>query len=228
MIRATSDELFWNNPVFHGQLWEATGETVLMVVFTTLAVAVLGLPLGILLNATSAKGLTPQPVVYRVLSLVVDFGRSIPFIILMIALIPFTRFVVGSALGWQATVVPLAVGAIPFFARLVQNALLEIDGGKIEAVQMMGATKRHITLHVLVREALPGIVGALTVTVVTLIGYTAMAGTIGGGGLGALAIDYGYRRYQSDVMIACIVLLVALVALVQWAGDATVKKIDHR
>jgi len=224
----SADELFWNNPVFHDRLWEATGETVLMMIFTTLAVAIIGLPLGILLHATSAKGLTPQAGVYRVLSLIVDFGRSIPFIILMIALIPFTRFVVGSALGWQATVVPLAVGAIPFFARLVQNALREIDAGKIEAVQMMGASKRHITLHVLVREALPAIVGALTVTVVTLIGYTAMAGTIGGGGLGALAIDYGYRRYQSDTMIACIVLLVAFVALVQWAGDTVVKKIDHR
>ena len=215
-----ADELFWNNPVFHDRLWEATGETVLMMIFTTLAVAIIGLPLGILLHATSTKGLTPHAAVYRVLSLIVDFGRSIPFIILMIALIPFTRFVVGSALGWQATVVPLAVGAIPFFARL--------DAGKIEAVQMMGASKRHITLHVLVREALPAIVGALTVTVVTLIGYTAMAGTIGGGGLGALAIDYGYRRYQSDTMIACIVLLVAFVALVQWSGDTIVKKIDHR
>ncbi|WP_261166974.1 methionine ABC transporter permease [Microbacterium sp. Marseille-Q6965] len=221
-------DLFWNNPIFHDRLWEATGETLLMMVFTTLAVAALGLPLGILLHSVSPKGLTPQPAVYRVLSLIVDFGRSIPFIILMIALIPFTRFVVGSALGWQATVVPLAVGAIPFFARMVQNALREVDGGKIEAVQMMGASRRHITYHVLVREALPGIVGALTVTTVTLISYTAMAGTIGGGGLGALAIDYGYRRWQGDTMVACIVLLVALVAIVQWVGDTVVKRIDHR
>ncbi|MBP2436838.1 methionine ABC transporter permease [Microbacterium amylolyticum] len=226
MIRAA--EVFWDNPVFHGRLWEATAETVLMMVFTTLVVAALGLPLGVLLHSTSAKGLTPTPAVYRIVSFIVDIGRSIPFIILMIALIPFTRFVVGSALGWQATVVPLAVGAIPFFGRMVQNALREVDAGKIEAVQMMGATRVHITFQVLIREALPAIVGALTVTVVTLISYTAMAGTIGGGGLGALAIDYGYRRYQSDTMVACIVLLVALVALMQWIGDTIVKKIDHR
>lgn len=228
MIRAASDELFWNNPVFHDRLWEATLETVLMMVCTTIVVAAIGLPLGVLLHATSEKGLTSQAAVYRVVSLIVDFGRSIPFIILMIALIPFTRFVVGSALGWEATVVPLAVGAIPFFARLVQNALREVEHGKVEAVQMMGASKRHITVHVLIREALPAIVGALTVTVVTLIGYTAMAGTIGGGGLGALAIDYGYRRYQTDTMLACIVLLVLLVALAQWIGDRAVKKLDHR
>lgn len=223
-----SGEMFLDNPVFHGRLWDATAETLLMMVFTTLAVAAFGLPLGVLLHSVSPKGLTPAAPVYRVISLIVDFGRSIPFIILMIALIPFTRFVVGSALGWQATVVPLAVGAIPFFARLVQNALREVDSGKVEAVQMMGASKGHITYQVLIREALPGIVGALTVTVVTLISYTAMAGTIGGGGLGALAIDYGYRRYQSDTMVACIVLLVALVALVQWIGDTVVRKIDHR
>ena len=146
----------------------------------------------------------------------------------MIAIIPFTRFVVGSALGWQATVVPLAIGAIPFFARLVEAALREVAGGKIEAVQMMGATNFQIIRQVLIPEALPGLISAATVTAVNLVSYTAMAGAVGGGGLGALAISYGYQRYQGDVMIACIVLLVAVVVIIQRVGDWLARLVDHR
>ena len=146
----------------------------------------------------------------------------------MIAIIPFTRFVVGTALGWQATVVPLAIGAIPFFARLVEVALREVASGKIEAVQMMGATNFQIIRQVLIPEALPGLISAVTVTAVNLVSYTAMAGAVGGGGLGALAISYGYQRYQGDVMIACIVLLVAIVVIIQRVGDWLARRVDHR
>lgn len=225
---AQADQVFLDNPVFQNQLGPATLETVLMTLATTIVVALLGLPLGVLLHNLGPKGLSPAPAAYQVISLIVDIGRSIPFIILMIALIPFTRFMVGSALGWQAAVVPLSVGAIPFFARLVENALREVSSGKVEAVQMMGASTGHITRQVLVREAMPGIVGALTVTVVTLISYTAMAGAVGGGGLGALAISYGYQRYQTDTMLACVILLVLLVGIVQLTGNWLARVIDHR
>lgn len=215
----TGDPTWLNNPAITNELLPATLETGLMTLLAMIITVIFGLPLGLILSVTAPGGLAAQPVVYRVLSFIVDVGRSIPFIILMIALIPFTRFMVGSALGWQATAVPLAVGAIPFFARLVENALREVDSGKVEAVQMMGATKGQIMRGVLLRESWPGIIGGLTVTIVAVISYTAMAGAVGGGGLGALAISYGYNRYQSDVMLACIVLLVALVWLCQLIGD---------
>ena len=165
---------------------------------------------------------------YRALSLIVDITRSIPFIILIIALIPFTRFMVGTALGWQATVVALTVGAIPFYARLVENALREVSEGKVEAALMMGASNGQVIRQVYVPEALPGLIGAATVTAVTLVSYTAMAGAVGGGGLGALAISYGYQRYQSDTMLACIIVLVLIVALIQFTGDRISRLVDHR
>nr|WP_237089962.1 methionine ABC transporter permease [Nesterenkonia sp. PF2B19] len=219
---------FLDNPVFHNQLPDAVLETIFMTAATAVIVAIFGLPLGILLHNLGPKGLSPNSPVYRVVSLVVDIGRSIPFIVLMISLIPFTRFMVGTALGWQAAVVPLSIGAIPFFARLVENALREVSSGKVEAVKMMGASSGHIMRQVQVREGLPGIVGGFTVTVVALISYTAMAGAIGGGGLGALAYNYGYQRYQGDTMLACVILLVIIVAVVQWVGDRVARGIDHR
>lgn len=227
-VLAAEEGRFFGNPVFQNQLLPATIETVLMTLCTAIVVALIGLPLGVWLHNLGPRGLYPKPVLYRVLSLIVDLGRSVPFIVLIIALIPFTRIIVGTALGWQAAVVPLSVGAVPFFARIVENALREVSVGKVEAVKMMGASTGHITRHVLVPEALPGIVGGFTVTVVTLIGYTAMAGVIGGGGLGTLAYNYGYQRYQADTMIACVVLLVVIVAIVQIAGDALARRVDHR
>lgn len=225
---AAQDGLFLENEVFANQLPAAILETIFMTAATGLIVALLGLPLGIALHNLGPKGLAPRSATYRVVSILVDIGRSIPFIVLMISLIPFTRFMVGTALGWQAAVVPLSVGAIPFFARLVENALREVDAGKVEAVKMMGATSRHIMRQVQVREALPGIVGGFTVTLVALISYTAMAGAVGGGGLGALAYNYGYQRYQGDTMLACVVLLVIVVAILQWTGDRVSRTIDHR
>ncbi|GAA3282955.1 methionine ABC transporter permease [Nesterenkonia halobia] len=228
MIIAAQDGLFLENEVFANQLPAAILETIFMTAATGLIVALLGLPLGIALHNLGPKGLAPRSATYRVVSILVDIGRSIPFIVLMISLIPFTRFMVGTALGWQAAVVPLSVGAIPFFARLVENALREVDAGKVEAVKMMGASSRHIMRQVQVREALPGIVGGFTVTLVALISYTAMAGAVGGGGLGALAYNYGYQRYQGDTMLACVVLLVIIVAILQWTGDRVSRTIDHR
>lgn len=228
MIIAAQDGLFLENEVFANQLPAAILETIFMTAATGLIVALFGLPLGIALHNLGPKGLAPRSATYRVVSILVDIGRSIPFIVLMISLIPFTRFMVGTALGWQAAVVPLSVGAIPFFARLVENALREVDAGKVEAVKMMGASSRHIMRQVQVREALPGIVGGFTVTLVALISYTAMAGAVGGGGLGALAYNYGYQRYQGDTMLACVVLLVVIVAILQWTGDRISRTIDHR
>ncbi len=157
-----------------------------------------------------------------------DFGRAVPFIVLMLWIIPFTRLVVGTAIGWEAAVVPLTVGAIPFFARMVENSLRDVSWGKVEAVRMMGASDLHVTWNVLLREGLPGIVGGLTITLVTLISFTAMAGAVGGGGLGQLAINYGYHRYQADVMLICVILLVLIVTAVQYTGNFIARRLDHR
>lgn len=223
-----TEQRWLDNPAITVELLPALVDTLAMTFFATLIAIVLGLPLGIWLYLTAKDSLAANRVVYRTVSTIVDIGRSIPFIILMIAIIPFTRLLVGTALGWQATVVPLSIGAIPFFARLVESSLREIAGGKIEAVQMMGATKRQLTSQVLVPEAMPSLISAATVMAVTLVSYTAMAGAIGGGGLGALAISYGYQRYQGDVMIACVVLLVLVVALIQLLGDYLARLSDHR
>lgn len=223
-----NDPMWFDNPAIAEQMWPAAVETLLMTAWSTGLSVLLGLPLGIWLFTSSPGGLKSRPVVYRTLSLVIDITRSIPFIILIIALIPFARFMVGTALGWQATVVSLVVGAIPFYARLVENALREVSEGKVEAALMMGASNGQVTRQVYVPEALPGLIGAATVTSVTLVSYTAMAGAVGGGGLGALAISYGYQRYQSDTMLACIIVLVVIVALIQFLGDRLARFVDHR
>lgn len=223
-----NDPTWLNNPAITEQMWPATIDTLLMTAWSTGLAVLIGLPLGIWLFNASKNGLTSNTTFYRVLAFVVDFTRSIPFIILIIALIPFARFVVGTALGWQATVVSLTVGAIPFYARLVENSLREVSEGKIEAALMMGASNGQVVRQVYVPEALPSLIGAATVTSVTLVGYTAMAGAVGGGGLGALAISYGYQRYQSDTMIACIIVLVVIVALIQLLGDKLAQVVDHR
>ena len=225
----TSERPTWlDNPAIRVELWPALGDTLLMTLFATLFAIVVGLPLGIWLYMTAKGSLAANTVVHRIVSAVVDLGRSIPFIILMIALIPFARFITDSALGWQAAVVSLTISAIPFYARLVEAALREVSAGKVEAVQMMGANRWQLIRQVLVPEALPGLVSGATVTSVALVGYTAMAGAVGGGGLGALAISYGYQRYQADTMIACIIVLVLIVTIIQFIGDRLARAVDHR
>lgn len=216
------------SPVIQEKLPEATFETLAMVGVSSLLTAVLGLPLGLLLAATARGGLTANALVNRVVGFVANVVRSVPFLILMIAVIPFTRLVVGTSLGWEAAVVPLTIGAVPFFARLVETSVREVSPGKVEAARVIGATRSGIVVQVLVREALPALVASLTVTVIALVGYSAMAGVIGGGGLGALAISYGYQRFDPPVMVACVVVIVLIVVVVQAVGDAVARRLDHR
>ncbi len=197
-------------------LWPATVDTLYMTGVATLFTVVLGLPLGVLLVVTERGGLLPAQPVNRA------------FLILMVAIIPFTRLVVGTSIGNAAAIVPLTIGAIPFYARLVEIALREVDPGVLAAADAMGATRREIVGKVLLREARPGLVSGLTVTVIALIGYTAMAGTVGGGGLGNLAVVYGYERFETKVMLATVALLVVLVLLIQAAGDLVARRLTHR
>ncbi|WP_371163933.1 methionine ABC transporter permease [Buchananella felis] len=217
-----------SSPVIRKKLWPAVVETLQMTGLSTLVAVLVGLPLGIALVATASRGLRPNRVVNAVLSAIVNVGRSVPFIILLIALIPFTRWLVGDTLGWLPASVPLSIGAIPFFARLAESAILGVESGKIEAAQMMGATRLQIMWGVQVREALPTLIQQITVTAVTLVSYSAMAGTVGAGGLGNLAILYGYNRYNTPVMVAAIVVIVAIVQLIQWVGDMLSRWVDHR
>lgn len=217
-----------SDPVLTEKLPQATVETLQMVGVSAVLTALLGLPLGLLLHATSPGGLTPRPALASALGVVVNIGRSLPFIILAIALIPLTRALVGTSLGWEAAVVPLTLGAVPFYARLVETAVREVDPGKVEAARVMGSTRRKILGAVLVPEALPGLVSGMTVTVIALIAYSAMAGAIGAGGLGFLAISYGYQRFNTPVMVVCIVLIVVIVQVVQVLGDQVARRFDHR
>jgi D-methionine transport system permease protein len=210
------------------EIGTATVQTLGMVAAAGLITVVLGLPLGVLLAVTAPGGLAPQRTLARILGVIVDVGRSVPFIILMVAIIPFTRLVVGTTIGSAAAAVPLTVAAVPFFARLVESTLREVDPGKIDAGASMGASKRQIVTTVLVPEALPGIVSAATVTVIALVGYSAMAGAVGGGGLGDVAVKYGYQRFEPAVTVVTVVILVLLVWLVQLLGDAWSRRLSHR
>lgn len=216
------------NPVIAQTYWQSVGETLAMTGLSSLATVVLGLPLGLLLVATRKDGLLPNRGVHHALALIVNIGRSIPFIILIIAILPITRLIAGSTLGWKAAVVPLTIGAIPFFARLVETAILGVEAGKIEAAHMMGARRWQIMMGVQVREALPALIQSITVLVITLVAYSAMAGTIGGGGLGQLAMNYGYQRYQDDVMILAVVGILIIVQTIQAIGDMCSRLVDHR
>ncbi|WP_299020282.1 methionine ABC transporter permease [uncultured Photobacterium sp.] len=206
----------------------ALGETLVMVFASGLIGFAIGIPAGVALHLTKENGLLEHRLVNQVLGTITNIGRSIPFIILLVAIIPFTRFVVGSSIGTAAAIVPLTVGAIPFIARLIEGALLEVPSGLVEAAQAMGATPRQIISKVLLPEALPGIINAVTITLVTLVSYSAMAGTVGGGGLGDVGIRYGYQRFDGTVMLITVVMLVVLVQLIQSAGDHLVKRTDHR
>jgi D-methionine transport system permease protein len=216
------------SPAMLGLLLDAFLETLVMVGISSALSAVLGLPLGVVLVATSPGHIRENAIVNRVLGAVVNAGRSTPFIILLVAIIPFTRLVVGTSIGTAAAVVPLTIAAIPFVARLAEAALREVDPGLIEAAQSMGATPLQIVLKVLVPEALPGLVAAITITVVTLIGYSAMAGAVGGGGLGDLGIRYGYQRFLPEVMLAVVIVLIALVQVVQSVGDRLARRLNKR
>ena len=189
---------------------------------------IIGLPLGLALVITSRGGIAEQPAVNGVLAALVNGFRAVPFVILLIALIPLTRLIVGTALGTTAAIVPLTIAAIPYYARIAEVSLREVDRGLIDAVRAMGGNRWTIIREVLVPEAMPGIIAGFTVTLVTLIGASAMAGTIGGGGLGDLAIRYGYQRFETGVMVAVVVVLIILVCGMQWLGDRLAAKLDRR
>ena len=203
-------------------------ETLWMVGVSAALGTLLGLPIGVLLVVTDRQGLLEHLPFNRVLGVVANAVRSTPFIILLVAVIPFTRWVVGTSIGTAAAIVPLTIAAIPFIARLVETALREVDRGLIEALLAMGATPWQVIRTALIPEAMPGIVAGLTITLVSLIGHSAMAGAIGGGGLGDLGIRYGYQRFLPDVMALVVVVLIVLVQIVQSAGDRLVRRLSHR
>lgn len=214
------NELFTN--IDWAEIGTATLDTLMMLGGSLLFTLLLGLPLGILLFLTSKRQLLAQPVVYGILSFIVNILRSVPFVILLIIMIPFTVLITGTSLGVAGAIPPLVVGATPFFARLVETALREVDRGIIEATQAMGASTSQIVFKALLPEAMPGMMAAITVTAITLVSYAAMSGVIGGGGLGDLAIRFGYQRFQTDVMIVTVVLLLVLVQILQMIGDRLV------
>ena len=211
------------------QIFELVGistlQTLQMVFFSTLFAVIIGFPLGILLFITSSTGIMPKPLFNMVLSRIIDVFRSFPFVILMIVLLPFTRFVLGTAIGTSATIMPLSLAAAPFVARVIETALIEIDPGVITAARAMGSTNWQIIRKVLVPEVLPSVVSGITLTIINLISYSAMAGTLGGGGLGDLAIRYGYQRFRTDIMLASVVVIILLVALIQFAGTKLSERI---
>jgi D-methionine transport system permease protein len=210
--------------LFLNALWE----TVVMVAVSGGIGALAGIPLGVVLYLTDRKGVAPLLTVNRATAVVVNAVRSTPFIILLVAIIPFTRLLVGTSIGTAAAIVPMTIAAAPFIARLVESSLREVDRGLIEAAQSMGATTWQIVYKVLVPEALPGIVAGLTITLISLVGYSAMAGAVGGGGLGDLGIRYGYQRFLPGVMLAVVLVLIAVVQLVQTVGDILTRRLNHR
>lgn len=201
-------------------------ETGYMVVASTVLASLIGIPLGIILTVTRNGHILPNAVINSVLGVIVNATRSTPFIILMVAIIPLTRMLVGSSIGTTAAIVPLTISAAPFIARVIESSLLEIDHGVIEAAQSMGASPMQIIYKVLLPEALHSIVLGITLAVIALIGYSAMAGVLGGGGLGDLAIRYGYQRFQPDIMIVTVVILILMVQLIQFIGDTLSKKLN--
>ena len=209
-------------------LTKALGETVYMVAVSMIIATALGVPLGVLLQTTKKGGILEAPALNKAVGGVVNAVRSIPFIILMVAIIPFTRLIVGSAIGTTAAMVPLVIAAIPFIGRQVETSLTEVPYGLVEAALSMGATPVQIIRRVLLPEAMPSIIQQLTTVVISLVGESAMAGAIGGGGLGDLAIRYGYQRFRPDVMIATVIILIVLVQLVQFLGNLLAKRLNKK
>jgi D-methionine transport system permease protein len=216
------------SPVLLNLLLQSIWQTVIMTLASGVISFVAGLPLALTLVATDRGGIAENLVINRALGWVINGFRSVPFIILLVALIPLTRLLVGTSLGTAAAIVPLAIAAAPYYARVAEVSLREVDPGLIEAARAMGGNRWTIVREVLVPEALPGIVAGFTVTLVTLVGASAMAGAIGAGGLGDLAIRYGYQRFETGVMIAVVAVLIILVCGIQWLGDRLVARLDHR
>ena len=204
-------------------MWEllspAIGETLLMVIPSTILAVIIGFIPAIILTVTDEGGLKPNKGVYKSLDFVVNTLRSFPFIILMVVIIPFTKLIMGTSIGSFATIVPLTIAAAPFVSRVIESALKEVDPGVIEAAKSFGATNNQIIFKVLLKEAVPAIVSGITLALISIIGYSAMAGTIGGGGLGALAVRYGYQRFQTDIMIVTVIVLIIIVQLLQSLGN---------
>lgn len=209
-------------------LIQGVGETLQMTVISTIASMIIGIPLGVILVVTSKGHILANKFINNILGAIVNAGRSIPFIILMVAIIPFTRMVVGTSIGTTAACVPLTLSAIPFLARLVETSIKKVNFGVIEAAQTMGASPFQIIKKVLLPESKSNIVDNVTVLVVNLISYSAMAGAIGGGGLGDIAIRYGYQRFQGDVMIATIIILIVMVQVCQMIGDTISRRLNHK
>lgn len=209
-------------------LSKALGETVYMVVVSMIVATIIGVPLGVLLHTTSKGQILESPAVNRVVGAIVNAVRSIPFIILLVAIIPFTRLLVGTAIGTTAAMVPLVIAAIPFIGRQVETSLKEVPFGLVEAAQSMGATPAQIIRKVLLPESMSSIVAQLTTVIISLVGESAMAGAVGGGGLGDLAIRYGYQRFRPEIMLATVIILIVLVQLVQFVGNTLAKRLDKR
>ncbi len=214
------------------QLWSMIGngllETLYITLVSTFFAYLLGLPLGVLLVTTRRDHITPMPLLHTVLDVIVNVLRSVPFLILMIAVIPITRAVVGIAIGTTATIVPLVIAAFPYIARTVESSLIEVDRGVIEAAQAMGASRMQIIRKVMLPEAFPGLINGAAIATTNILGYTAMSGAIGGGGLGAIAITYGHHRRQYAVLYLCVVVLVLLVQIIQYIGTTASRQVDHR
>ena len=204
------------------------GETVYMTLVSTLIGYVIGLPVGILLTVTDKEGIRPNAFVYRIVDVIINIMRSIPFLILLILLIPFTRFLVGKSYGTTATIVPLVVSAAPYIARMVESSLKEVDSGVIEAARSMGDSNMTIVFRVLLVEAKTSLIVGATITLGTILGYPAMAGTVAGGGLGDIAIQYGYYRWKTDIMLITVALLIILFQIFQMVGMKIASALDHR
>ena len=209
-------------------LWAGTGETLLMVFASTALGYVIGLPVGVLLTISDTDGICPHPLLYKILDIIINITRSIPFLILLILIQPFTKFVVGKSYGTVATIVPLTIAAAPFIARMVEGSLKEVDHGVVEAALSMGAGKMTIVIKVLIAEARTSLLVGVTIALGTILGYSAMAGIVGGGGLGDIAIRYGYYRYETGIMLSTVLVLVILMQVLQWLGTLLSKKLDRR
>lgn len=209
-------------------LWKGSAETLYMTAIATAFVLLGGVPLGVLLVASDRGGIWEQPVVNKVLGAIVNILRSAPFIILMVALVSVTRFIVGTTIGTTASIVPMVIAAIPFMGRVVEQSLREVDPGLVEAATAMGTSSWQMITKVLIPEALPSLIRGSSLMIISLIGLGAMAGAVGGGGLGAIAVTYGYMRFQTDVMLGCLVVLLLLVQVIQFAGDRLAAAVTHK
>ena len=204
---------------------QAVGQTVYMVFFSTLFASILGFILGIVVTVTSPKGLKPNKIIYNVLDLIINVLRSFPFIILIVFIIPLTRAIVGTPIGEAAAIVPLTIAAAPFVARIIESSLKEVDSGVIEAAKSFGASNTQIIFKVMIKEAMPSIASGITLSTISILGYTAMAGAVGAGGLGAVALTYGYQKFDTSVMLYTVLILIVIVQLIQCIGNLAYKKL---